>query len=257
MSISGKHEICIDSIYPATPGLRFDTGTNMIPWRFLKRFSCFAVYQRHAEAGPRTERAAYTTRIFRKAVWQIDRIERGPIDWHIILMAVRVIAGARSESMRKPALIYLDPRAPRAPAQLSLHADANARRYTKSNAYIRQAIRRSPWIKFRVAVNLDHLLRRGKHNFKLSFANKHEPWRAERFLLAFPNKFFLPCELSTDDDGFEKSYLCVTFCKLRPLSVSFVSRSHAIFCEFFARADATRRAIIERWKLHRNSPIGE
>lgn len=48
-------------------------------------------------------------------------------------------------------------------------------------------------------------------------------------------------ELSTTDDGFEKSYLCVTFRKLRPLSVSFVRRSYAIFREFFARADATVR----------------
>lgn len=65
------------------------------------------------------------------------------------------------------------------------------------------------WIKFRIAVNLDHLLRHGKHNFKLSFAaNKHEPRRAERFLRVSPPRInSSPRELPTTDGGFEELFM--------------------------------------------------
>jgi len=222
----------------------------MIPWRFLKRFSCFATtYQRHAKS--RVERDG---REFSERPWQIDRIERGPIDWHIILMAVRVIARTRSEPARRESRSNLfGPACPTRPCSIIA-----TRRCKCATIYEIERVYPGdtaiPWIKFRVAVNLDHLLRHGKHNFKLSFANKHGPWRAERFLLV-PNKFFpsppLAPALSTTDGGFEKSYLCVTFRKLLPLSILFVRRSHAIFRNF-SLAQITRDAIIERWKLYWN-----
>lgn len=181
-------------------GLRFDTGTNMIPWRFLKRFSCFAAYQRQAVS--RTERGRIRRRIFRKPVTNRSDRTRGPIDWHIILMVVRVIAGANPGAAA--ALIYLDPACPaHPPAQLSLHVDANARRYTKSSAYPPGDPAIS-WIKFRVAVNLDHLLRHGKHNFRLSFANKHGPRDRgfPRAPFSVPNKFFFsPLRVIRDRRG--------------------------------------------------------
>jgi len=155
-------------------------------------------------------------------------------------MAVCVIVVHRvNQQVRGSRSNLFEPACPARPCSIiALHADANARRYTKSNARVYPpgdtAI---SWIKFRVAVNLGHLLRHGKHNFKLSFANKHGPWRAERFLYVpfspppLPNKFLLPplCELPSTNGGFEKSYLYVTFRKLLPLSVLFVRRSHAIF----------------------------
>lgn len=93
MFLSERHEIYIDSIYLTTRGLHFD-GTNMIPWRFLKRFPCFVGYKRHVEAEPRE---TWGARIFRKPV--TNRSDRTRSDWlaHYFNGGLRY-SRARSES---------------------------------------------------------------------------------------------------------------------------------------------------------------
>jgi len=182
-------------------------------------------------------------------------------------MAVCVIVVHRvNRQVRGSRSNLFEPACPARPCSIiALHADANARRYTKSNARVYPpgdtAI---SWIKFRVAVNLGHLLRHGKHNFKLSFANKHGPWRAERFLYVpfspppFRINSCFPLSVNYPQLMVALKRVIYTWpfanCSL---CLFYLSGGAMRFFRIFYSQMSARCAIIERWKLHRNSPIDE
>lgn len=244
-------------IYPATPGLRFDTGTNMIPMTFPKTIFMFCRVSA-SRWGRAARNARRTRRVFsEKPV--TNRSDRTRSDWlaHYFNGGLRYSRGTERTGRGAEAASNLFGSA--CPARLC--PIIATRRCKCATIFEIERVyppgdTAIPWIKFRIAVNLDHLLRREKHNFKLSFANIHG------LSVSSPRcrtNSSSPGELPTTDGGFEKSYLF-----MRNLSqiASFVGFTCQEELRDFSRIFRSRRCRAVRYywemeKLYRNSAIDE